>query len=109
MVFSAKSRNSAGTSSFGSIISAPSDMLGGLPHFRNGVCAQFGSSEPNIYRPPWYIRRAVGAVSSITVGMNRGVRRDLPRVGKPDQASCARRYVEGGFPASRAAYRALAA
>src|SRR5580692_3866224 len=38
MVFSAKSRNSAGTSSLGSITSRSSDLSSKLPHFRHRRC-----------------------------------------------------------------------
>src|ERR1700738_1291317 len=41
MVFSANSRNSAGTSSFGSIMPSSSGLNGALPHFQNGVFALF--------------------------------------------------------------------
>src|SRR3984893_19535751 len=43
MVFSANSRNSAGTSSFGSIMPSSSSLNGALPHFQNGVFARFAS------------------------------------------------------------------
>src|ERR1700730_13081098 len=53
MVFSANSRNSAGTSSFGSIMPSSSGLNGALPHFQNGVLALFapsGFSITNLFR-----------------------------------------------------------
>src|SRR3979490_1839552 len=59
MVFSAKSRSSAGTSSFGSIMTPPSHFDGELPHFQNDVFAVFGAAGPDIYRPVWNIYRSL--------------------------------------------------
>src|SRR3981189_750169 len=48
MVFSAKSRNSAGTSSFASNMPPSSDFNRELPHFRNGVFALFARDNHGI-------------------------------------------------------------
>src|SRR6187455_911694 len=48
MVFSASSRNSAGTSNFGSIISAILRFGRELPHFRCGVFAEFARTGAGI-------------------------------------------------------------
>jgi hypothetical protein len=53
MVFSANSRSSAGTSSFGSIMLSSSGLNGALPHFQNGVFALFapgGFGITNLFR-----------------------------------------------------------
>src|SRR5450631_3951230 len=53
MVFSANSRSSAGTSSFGSIMLSSSGFNGALPHFQNGVFALFapgGFGITNLFR-----------------------------------------------------------
>src|SRR5450755_3931162 len=53
MVFSANSRSSAETSSFGSIMLSSSGLNGALPHFQNGVFALFapdGFGITNLFR-----------------------------------------------------------
>src|SRR5450631_1489465 len=75
MVFSANSRNSAGTSSFGSIMPSSSGLNGALPHFQNGVFALFA-------RRFWYYRPLSGnsasGNSALFVGMYPDLRRGLP-------------------------------
>src|SRR5688572_5270041 len=56
MVFSASSRNSAGTSNFGSIMPPPSSLDRELPHFHSDVFADFARPEG----PRWAIRDILG-------------------------------------------------
>jgi hypothetical protein len=65
MVFSASSRNSAGTSNFGSIMPPPSGLGRELSHFRGGVFAEFAPTEVNIVnglpdRPAFLRNRSTG-------------------------------------------------
>src|ERR1700682_2209804 len=77
MVFSANSRSSAGTSSFGSIMPSSSGLNGALPHFQNGVFAPFapgGFGITNLFqRSSSGCTQTKGAVSCLVLPLSRCV------------------------------------